>query len=384
MADTENTASLDELVAKLTSLMGDAGKANEVLEKAKADGVQDTDGAAVLTEEDWKGYGVPKVQARQLVAQLKGAAAKPVAAPAAAPALGTLLPSVPSDDDFLKLLQVGGVAKMDKTDVQAAVRALFADRYGVYDLDDRILEAVAARAEELDEPYPPLYYDIEKSKTAKKHADVLKALGVPGRVVNEARKKQFLGRMNGLWGILGSFQDQLDNWYTTWTQKAANPAALIGAFTAMASGGGAVMPGLMDAPDATHIVDSAAGVIDQLNKLFAGPGIPVARALAADAVEFRQLLEKPELPASLGTSTREEMLKKLGIAVTADVVRAERSAVQYVLGVMELGAVAQNQLPLYIGALKELGSTIPWDKLSGRVADGRPAPYKGAARRETF
>lgn len=375
---------MEELIAKLKAVGVAEDKVAEIAEKAKADGATDLAGAALLTESDWTGYGLSKVAARKLVADLTKPASAP--APAAAPVaaqLGQLLPSVPADEAFLAQLQVGGTAKMSKTDVMAAVRALFADRFGVYDIDDRLLEAIATRSTELDEPYPELYYEIEASKSAKKHAEVLKALKVPGRFVTESRKKQFIGKMQGLWPILVSFQGQLDAWYTGWTQKAANPAMLISAFASMA-GGGAPMPGMMEPPDTSPVLDAATGVIDQLNKLFAGPGIPVARALAADAVEYQQLLKKSELAAAIGASTPEEMLKKLDLAVTADFVRAERSAVQYVLGIMEISTVSPNQLPLYIGALKELGATIPWDRLASGGVAPRAAARAGSTGRGTY
>lgn len=365
---------MEDLLAKLKTLLGDDAKATEALDKAKAEGVVDLATAALATETDWIGYGVPKMTARKLVAELKQATAPAPAAPAAAApiAAASLLPALPADDAFLASLAVGGTLKSSPTDVLSAVRAVFASRLGVFDIEDRLLEAIEERAEGLGEPVPDIFYDLEKASGKKAHADVLKALGVPGNFVTERRKKAFLGRMEGIWGSLAGFQERIHAWRTNWQSNMNNPAAMMQMLAAAVSGGAAAVAvsGVNDAPDALPIVDAATAVIEDINKMFAGTGIPVARALAADAVQLRQLIDRPELVAAVGATTRDEMLKTLRLAVGADLVRAERSVAQYVLGVLELPKVAETQLSLYIVALETLGTNIPWDKLDARIRDG--------------
>lgn len=371
---------LEELAGKLKVLLlkedktPDDTKVADVLAKAKADGAEDLDGARMLVEADWVGYGVPKVKARQLVKELIDSAPKP-AAPVVVPAamasmsLGSLLPKVPDDGDLFRMLQTGGVAKMDKQDVIATVRALMGDRFNVFDLDDTVMDAIAERTKKLDEPYPQIYYAIEKAKTRRKRADVLAALEVPGRFVTDTRKKEFLTRTRDLWDVLEGFQGQLVAYEQEWLSKTSNPAMMMTAMAAMLGGGGALAPGLMDAPEPGAILDAAHGVIDTLNHMFAGAGIPVARALAADIIEVREFIEKPELMAAVGAGSRDEMLKVLGVAVSADVVRAERTTVQYALALLELDKIPEPQLPAYVVTMKQLGATIPWARLRG--TDGK-------------
>lgn len=397
MADNEDTrTSLDGLKEKLVALLGSDANVDDILEKAAGDGLKDTGGALVLKVDDWIGYGVAKVPARQLVAQLQQDAVAANAAEAASsattssPGIGAmLLPQVPEDEDFLKQLQIGGIAKMKPQDVMAAVRALIANQLGLFELDERLLAAIAAQAESNDETYPEIYYDLERARSKKAHADVLKALDVPGRFVTESRKRQFLDRIGNIWSVLGDFHTMLEGWQSNWQSRMSNPGAMMASMAAMMSGGGqaaAAAGGFMDAPDTAPIVDATSGVIDKLNKMFSGPGIPVARALAADALQLRSQLEKNELIAAVGATSREEMLRKLGIGVTADVIRAERSALQFVLGVLQLTEVPDNQLPMYIVALKELGSNIPWARLqSGDASEtGAGAAGKKPPMRETF
>lgn len=377
---------MDELLKSLSTLTGDEAKATEIVDKAKADGVTSLTDAALLTESDWTGYGLPKISARKLVAELKQAATPaPAAAPAApAASVATLLPAVPGDDAFLESLRVGGTLKSSPTDVLSAVRAVFASRLGVFDIEERLLDAIEERSESLGEPVPEIFYDLEKAKGKKAHADVLRALGVAGNFVTERRKKAFLSRMEGIWSSLAGFQDQVHAWRTNWQSNMNNPAAMMQMLAAAVSGGAAAVAvtGINDAPDAQPIVDAATGVIEDINKMFAGTGIPVARALAADAVQLRQLVEKPELVAAVGATTRDEMLKSLRLAVGADIVRAERSVAQYVLGVLELPKVPESQLSLYIVALETLGTNIPWEKL-GAIRSGSATGAAGT-RRQTF
>lgn len=108
-------------------------------------------------------------------------------------------------------------------------------------------------------------------------------------------------------------------------------------------------------------------------KMFAGSGIPVARALAADAQQLTELIKKPELIAALGAANREEMLKKLGIGVGADVARTEKSVLQFALCVLKMSTVETSQLPPYILAVRQVGATVPWASLAGRPTTAAPA-----------
>ncbi len=381
---------MDDLISKLTALGLDEAKAKEVAEKAKADGVTDLAGAALINEAEWIGYGATKVAARKLVADLNKPAAQPApATPAVSPfAMTSVLPTVPDDGQFLASLQVGGTLKMQPADVIAAVRVTFAQRYGLFDIDDKLVAAMEQRAEvEMEEPFPDVYYQIRKSLARKAHAEVLQALDIPGTIVSERNKKAFLGRLAGIWDVLADFQTRIDAWQSAWQVKMSNPGVLFSGIAAMMSGGAAAgaASGLVDAPDTAPVLDAATSVIDSLNRMFAGAGIPVARALAADAVQLRQLFEKPEIVAATGATTREEMIKKLGLAVTADTVRSEKSVTQYVLGVLKLPECPTTQLPMYIVALKELGTNVPWDSLrGGRVTDGAGPRMPSAAQRRGF
>src|SRR5688572_18105643 len=253
---------MDELLAKLKTLLGDDAKAIEALDKAKAEGVTDLETAALATETDWIGYGVPKMSARKLVAELKQATAPAPAAPAATPvAAASLLPALPGDEAFLESLRVGGTLKSAPTDVMSAVRAVLASRLGIFDIEERILEAIEERAENLGEPVPEIFYELEKAKGKKAHADVLRALGVAGNFVTERRKKAFLGRMEGIWGTLAGFQDHIHAWRQNWQQNMNNPAAMMQMLAAAVSGGAAAVAvsGVNDAPDAAPVVDAATG-----------------------------------------------------------------------------------------------------------------------------
>lgn len=327
--------------------------------------------------------GIPVVKLNKAIKDLR-AAAKPAspapaaAKPAAAPMGMSLitLPEPPSDEGFLEALRVGGVAKMSATDVNAALRVMLAKQIGVYDLPEQLGEMMERHAEELDEPVGESFYALQKQIGERRYGEILQAMGVPGHFVSESRKKKLLSRMDNMWSLLAGFQGRLDAWQKQWQDKMINPAAMMAGFSAMLSGGMAGgMPGMMDHPDVAPVIDAAASVIDVFNKMFAGTGIPVARAMAQDSLRIKQLLENPGLPAAVGCTTRDEMLKKLGAAVSADYVRLEKDLVTYVLAVMKLaaGEVATEQQPLYLMALQNRGMNIPWERLQSLKAAAKPA-----------
>jgi hypothetical protein len=151
--------------------------------------------------------------------------------------------------------------------------------------------------------------------------------------------------------------------------------------TMVAGGVGGPSPFAQEAPDPTPLVDQARGIIDRINKMFAGPGIPVARALAADAQQLSEVLKKPELINAVGAANRDEMLKKLGVSVGADAGRSESSVLQFALCVLKIASIETSQLPRYILAMRQVGATIPWSTLGARGGNGArtgDSRYRGA------
>lgn len=88
------------------------------------------------------------------------------------------------------------------------------------------------------------------------------------------------------------------------------------------------------------------------------------RAMAYEAQKIKEVLENPKLPMMVGAENRERMLKMLGVDVAGDYVRLERNLVQYIVAIMEYPKTAQDQSEvIYLNAMLQLGSSIPWSKL---------------------
>lgn len=359
----------EEMQKKLAALMGDETKAKAVADKAAEDGFTDTASCSTIKEEEWIAYGMTKGAARKLVRELSASAPAAGGAAATAAMIQAQLPAVPTDESLLKDLQIGGVLKVQETEIVAAMRALFADRFGLFDVDDRILDLIEARANEQDETLPPVYYDFQKALRRKAHADVLQALDIRGDFVTKKRKEEFLGKFRGVWAVLSDFQHVLDGWYDELMSTVGNPMNLLAAMAGGSTGIAGI--GLNQLPDTSPIRDAAVGVINMINKMFAGAGIPVARALGADAVQLTQMLSKTELIAAIGATNRDEMIRKLGLAVSPDMVRAETSAIRYVVGILRISTIGDDQLASYIVALKNMGATgIPFETLGAGRGNG--------------
>lgn len=318
------------------------------------------------------GLGIPEAKLRKNVKLLRGEAAKQaVETSSTGMQMADILPPVPDDGSFLEMLKVGGVLKIGSTEIISAIKAALANRVGLYRLPDKLVDAMERQADQLDEPAPQSYYELLNMLTRRNYAEVLSVLNIKGQYVSEARKKALLGRLEGgLWVALWDFQKQLVAWQDAWMKGAANPAAMMAAFAAIAGGGGGIPAGMIQPPDTSPIRDAAESVINQINKVFAGPGIPVSRALAYDALQIKKALEDERLPAAVGAVNREQMLKMLGVDVASDYVRLERNVTKYIMAIMELPNVPAGQSELtYLTAMITLGVSIPWDRLVGGEAN---------------
>lgn len=360
----------------LTQRLGQLGLNEEQTNKLAAEGVvTEADVALLAASEIREATGCGLVTAKKVhaafapaVEALTGSAAAGTAGETAGATSSTqifnLLPPLPDDVSFIEALKTGGVLKVGTTEVISAVKAAFARRAGLYDLAPKIVAKMEAFAEAQEEPCGDQFFAMQRLLTERRYGEVLSVIGVAGSYVSERRKETFFERLEQrLWPAINGFQQQLVAWQQAWMQGAANPGALMLAMTA-SHAGGMLPPGMMQPPDTTPLRASAEEVVNEVNRIFSGPGIPVARALAWDATRIMGVLNEPSLPSQVGAGTREQMLKDLGITVGADLVRMEQGAARYTLAVMALPSVPADTEYAYLGALINLGASIPWDKLA--------------------
>lgn len=275
----------------------------------------------------------------------------------------SILPSVPAEESFMKSLVTGGVSKVDSTVVLSAVKAALAKKVGLFDLPKQLADKMESHSLSQDEPVGESFFEMEKLLTAAKYGDVLKAMGVSGKFVSEPRKRDFFARVdNKLWGAIAEFHQQLESWYQSWVQQGLNPNAMMMMMAASKSNAD-VPPGLMSAPDTSILYSASEKFADTVNAVFAGTGIPVAKALAYDATRIMKILENKDLPVQVGSSSKDQMLKELGIKVGSDMARVETSLTRYVLGIMSVSKVEKEAELTYFGALMQLGNSIPWQSV---------------------
>jgi hypothetical protein len=225
-------------------------------------------------------------------------------------------------------------------------------------------------AETQEEPCGPEYYKLRKMVTRRSYAEIFAALEIDGASITQEKKNLLLKKLESyLWIAVSGFNQQLNAWVTTWQQGMSNPGMMMTAMaTMMAGGGGVGLPaGMMQPPLTNALRTSAEGVVDKINRVFAGTGMVVARALAYDASNIKQVLENPNLPTQIGVTNREQMLKTLGVNVSSDYVLLEQNLTRYALAVMDFSTptkVPSDREVAYLSALWNLGNAIPWDQLS--------------------
>ncbi len=366
---------MDPVIAKLTEL----GISGDIAAKIKDSlGVETVDDLASVTEADLVEAGLKKLQARKVVTALQTLKA-PVAEAASHAAttvnvsFDAVLPTVMSDSSWLEALKLGGVLKVDQSTVISAVRAALAHKVGLFAIPDILVRKMEEFADANEEQVDAEFFKLRKLLTRRSYAEIFEAIdGMDGSFVTEGRKKQLLARIDEkLWPAIVEFFQQLDAWQKAWMQGAANPAMMVNMFMA-ASGGASIMPpGMMQPPDTGVLRDHADAVSDAVNRVFAGTGVQIAAALAYDASRIKETLQSPRLPALVGAANREQMLKLLGVGVSATYPRLENNITRFVLATMQVkDQPAGNEELQYFGMLYMLGTQITWDQISGRGLTG--------------
>jgi len=288
-----------------------------------------------------------------------------------------ILPDVPDDTSWLSSLRAGGVLKVEQPTIISAIRAALAYRAGLYEIPELLAKRMEQFADENREPVSSDYFKIRKQITRRSYAELFEAIdGLDGSYVTDARKNQLFSRIDAsLWPALISFQGQLKSWVDVWSQGALNPTRFISAMAKMVEGGGGVVSPGMQVPDTAVLHDAADSFSDELNNVFAGTGVQIASALAYDALKIKETLENPQLPALLGAANRDQMLRLLGVEVSATYPRMEKNLIKFVVSIIKIKDLAAGNEELqYFDSLNMLGSQIPWDQLGMAKRSGaRPA-----------
>ena len=368
----------DELKATLTGL----GLSDEQIEKLKAQGVVEQGDMALLSAAE-----VQETTACGLVVAKKVAAKfAPVVDTSHNVAMmssdfGQILPKVPDDASFLRALQTGGVLKVEQSTVISAIRAALASRVGLYNVPAKLVRQMEAFTEETEEQVGPEFYKMRKLLMQSTYGDLFEAMdGMDGKFVTQTRKDELLKRISDyLWPAVVDFNRQLSAWQDAWMKGASNPAMMM--MLVLGRGAGGTMPpGLGQAPDTGILRDAALAVNDACNKVFRGTGVQISAALAYEANRIKETLENSDLPRLVGAANRDQMLKKIGVAVPATYPRLETNLTQFVLGIMaaETQPAGEDELR-YFGALQLLGAQIDGAFLSGGVVDLRPEAGIGRA-----
>jgi hypothetical protein len=326
--------------------------------------------------------------ARSLVVALQPKPA-PVADAAAVSAVSfdAVLPAVPDDVSWLKALKAGGVLKVEQSTVISALRAALAHRAGLFTIPGKLVDLMERFADENEEQVPPDFFSLRKQLTRRSYAELFQAIdGMDGSYVTEARKTQLFDRIDTyMWPTVIEFYDQLKAWQEAWLQGTTNPGAMLATVMAGMAGGGAggmaLPPGIMQPPDTGVLRDSASAVADAINKVFAGTGVQITAAVGFDANQIKETLANPQLPAMIGVANRDQMLRKLEVAVSATYPRLETNLTRFVLAVMQADdQPGGNEELQYFGTLGMLGAQIPWDQLGGRSGSDGPTGI-GRSRR---
>lgn len=365
VAATTATSELDVTLTKF-------GATPDVIKAVHDLGVETLDDLAYLKADELQNAGMKLIQARKLLSELtvKQEAAQLVQQPTMAPqqapttvvSMESILPSLPSDDNWLSILKTGGVLKVDQATYVAAVRAALAERTQIYKVPQKLSEALEQHALETDEPVSLEFYKLLKQLTRRNYADLFAAIdGVDGTFVSEKRKKVLIERINThLWPAIAESFRQLDAWSKAW-----GGGFNLGLTIASHLGGSNMMlpPGVNQVPDVSPLRDAGDDIRNALNKALAGTGSVVASAMAYDYQQIKSILQDASLPSKVGVANREQMYKKLGLSISTSMIRSEANIVRYIMSFVNADNITADAEVSYYSALYTLGAQIGWKTL---------------------
>ncbi|HLJ55385.1 MAG TPA: hypothetical protein VKT77_10125 [Chthonomonadaceae bacterium] len=363
-------ATADDVTDRLRPFVGDPGQdAIDALSKEEYTPFADIQAAFP---------GVPVARLRKAVAETlrgKGASAP---APMSNLSLDTslgILPTVPDDASLLAQLKANASLKVSQPTVVLAARAALADRCGYFNIPTLLVERMEQYAESLEEPVGEDFYKLRRLISQRNYAEIYEGMpGIDGNFVSQRRRDAFLKRLETLlWPAVLGFQNQLKAWGDSWQQGMMGPAATMALLLGNA-GKQAMPPGMLQPPPTDNLRDAADTVSVQVNRVFAGVGVPVAMALGYDALKIKEVLDNPSLPAQIGAASRDQMLKMLGVVIAPDYSRLEDNLVRYLLAVLRYPTVTADAELAFLTALTMLGGQIPWDKLNSPGGMRRSGP----------
>ena len=372
---TETTTAEATVEGALESKIREFGGDDAVIAKIKELGAESVEDLASLNESDLTGAGMKLVKARKMLGDLNTAkkAAEPVpAAPTMAFAPDySILPTVPSDELLLKSLRTGGVLKVDDSAYNSALRVFLADRCGLFRIPEMLVAEMEKFADENEEPVTSLFFKLKKQITRREYGDLFAAIdGLDGSFATKKRREEFLRRMrNEMCPAIREAYQVLDSWYQSFMATSSNPGAMMTAIYGLMNGTGAALASA-NVPPVDGVRDAADTLKDSINHVFRGTGVPVASAMAYDAMEITKTLENAELPALIGATNREQMLKKLGVNITPNYARLEQNLVRFVLSYIKYSDDGTDNDVAYLTALWMLGNQINWTDLVGATGTG--------------
>lgn len=350
-------------------------------------GVETVEDLSMLDESDLTAAGMKLVKARKMLADLKAAAAPakaaetPIApAPMMTASLDGILPNLPDDGAWTTAMREGGSIRVEDATYIAGIRTLFAHRCGMFDVPAKLLDLMEKTANEADEPVAEAYWKLRNQINRHEYSSILAALeGVNGRAVTEKSRKEFLRRVET--EMVPAIRESwiaLDNWYTSMLASASNPAALFSSIAGMM--GGAAAPVGVTIPPTDGVRDASESLRNEINHAFRGTIIPTAACFAVDAKDITETLDNKSLPTLVGAINREQMLKKLGLNVTANYARQEGILARYVLGFVKFYDEASGNDVQYLTALWQLGNQINWEMLGIAPSKGGVTTFGGSTR----
>lgn len=318
-------------------------------------------------------------------------AAPPAAAPVApAPApvvampesLSKIFSSSYGDEDLLRGLSGEVTPQVSSAEVIAALRVASAANLGLFGAMSKIRQFVEAELESRGTPATPDVIEIFQEVESERYAEAARALGLRGASISDANASKMTTRITTiLVPAVSAFAETAVAISRTAADLQGPTALALLARSLSPATASMPLPMMTQAPDLQPLRDAAERVVEAANATFAGLTARdnVRRMVARATTVNGWINNRHELWAAAGVSSRDELLKKVGISIPADERRRSSTMAKVAALAMELPRLSDTEILTAVSMILADVTTLTVSPSRSTTTTGTSIPKRFSA-----
>lgn len=278
--------------------------------------------------------------------------------------LGDLANKLQDDDAMMAALRQQGVLQFDQLTYLAAIRALVATKYGVYNGIMNLQQLLLDFAVKNLRPAPIEYYKLKALEIRRQMGHVFAIIKIPEFTYSDlpvyATNKEariLIGKIDSIMiPALVEAKDEVLKWYDLLSRQSQDTFFVnhnMGRQTGIAS--------LQAYPKVDGMLEAGKKLRVAINAALAGDEMPHAIALFREYKDFIKILDNPELPSHVGAVDRDNVLKMLGFDAKAALLRSEGCLAKFMVCMIQVEELSKQDESVFFQLMHNLIQQIDWE-----------------------